>query len=106
MIGLELLAKLTEREREVLALTLVGKSTKEIATLCGISDKTAETHRTNVNQKLGASYNDGLLRLAVIKGWVEVRRGLKPEQDHLAVLFDFQARPHAVHRGGPGRRAA
>jgi two-component system, NarL family, response regulator NreC len=37
---------LTSRERQVLQLVGEGKSTKEVATLLGVSIKTAESHRT------------------------------------------------------------
>src|SRR6267378_8593312 len=37
---------LTSRERQVLQLIAEGKSTKDVASLLGISVKTAESHRT------------------------------------------------------------
>jgi DNA-binding NarL/FixJ family response regulator len=43
---------LSPREREVLQLLAEGKSTKEVAALLRISVKTAETHRSNLMQKL------------------------------------------------------
>jgi DNA-binding NarL/FixJ family response regulator len=43
---------LSPREREVLQLLAEGKSTKEAAVLLKISVKTAETHRSNLMQKL------------------------------------------------------
>src|SRR5665213_1312905 len=44
--------RLTAREREVVQLLSEGKSSKEVASLLGISVKTAETHRANVMRKL------------------------------------------------------
>ena len=44
---------LTNREREVLALASRGNSNSEIGKLLEISPRTAETHRTNMMQKLG-----------------------------------------------------
>lgn len=103
MIGRDLLAKLTEREREVLALILEGGTSEEVAVACGISVKTVETHRSHINEKLGTKH---LLRLAVIKGWVEVRRAMRPEDDHLEAVFAYQSRQTPCHAGGPGRRVA
>jgi len=45
-------ARLSFREREVLQLVAEGKTSKEIATLLGVSTKTAETHRSNIMIKL------------------------------------------------------
>ena len=45
-------ARLSGREREVVQLVSEGKTSKEIATLLGVSVKTAETHRSNVMLKL------------------------------------------------------
>src|SRR5712692_2408956 len=44
--------RLTLRERQVLQLIAGGKSTKDIASLLGISVKTAESHRTRLMHKL------------------------------------------------------
>ncbi len=57
------LATLTEREREVMMLATEGKTSKEIAKLLGISNRTVEIHRAHVMQKTGAS---SLLELANI----------------------------------------
>ncbi len=43
---------LTAREREILKLTITGKSSKEIALLLGISPKTVSVHRSNIMSKL------------------------------------------------------
>ena len=43
---------LTPRERQVLQLIAEGKTTKEVASLLGISAKTAEAHRTKIMNKL------------------------------------------------------
>jgi DNA-binding NarL/FixJ family response regulator len=44
--------RLTLREREVVQLVGEGKTSKEVATLLGITVKTAETHRSNIMVKL------------------------------------------------------
>lgn len=49
------LAVLTEREREVLALVVAGKTSKAIALDLDISAKTVENHRHNLMTKAGAT---------------------------------------------------
>lgn len=44
---------LTPRERQVTQLLAEGKSTKDVAAILNLSVKTAETHRSNVMNKLG-----------------------------------------------------
>jgi DNA-binding NarL/FixJ family response regulator len=56
---------LTPREREVVQLLAEGHTNKEVAAALGISVKTAETHRTNVMQKLGVHSLSELIRYAV-----------------------------------------
>ena len=48
------LEQLTQREREVLDLIIVGKLNKQIADILGISIKTVEVHRARVMEKMGA----------------------------------------------------
>lgn len=57
------LAKLTEREREVMILAVEGRSNKEIASYLGISYRTVEIHKSKIMLKTGAS---NLLDLARI----------------------------------------
>lgn len=45
--------QLTQREREVLDLIIVGKLNKQIADVLGISIKTVEVHRARVMEKMG-----------------------------------------------------
>jgi DNA-binding NarL/FixJ family response regulator len=63
-------ARLTDREREVFHLAAEGKTSKQIATLLGISAKTAENHRSRVLQKLGLHGIAELVRYAARHGWV------------------------------------
>jgi DNA-binding NarL/FixJ family response regulator len=44
---------LTRREREIAALIAHGKSTREIAAALVVSQRTVETHVTNMYAKLG-----------------------------------------------------
>jgi len=62
---------LSVREREVLQLIAEGQNTKEIGSLLGISAKTAESHRTNIMQKLHIHEVAGLVRYAVREGLVQ-----------------------------------
>ncbi len=62
---------LSVRERQVLQLIAEGKSTKDVATLLGISVKTAESHRTRLMQKLDIHETASLVRYAVRRGLVQ-----------------------------------
>jgi len=62
---------LSVREREVLQLIAEGQNTKEIGSVLGISAKTAESHRTNIMQKLHIHEVAGLVRYAVREGLVQ-----------------------------------
>jgi DNA-binding NarL/FixJ family response regulator len=57
--------RLTTREREVVQLVAEGKTTKEIAQILGISEKTIETHRTNVLRRLRLRSAIDLVRYAI-----------------------------------------
>lgn len=48
------LARLTQREREVLEATRLGLSSKEVARRLGISPRTVEIHRSNALRRLDA----------------------------------------------------
>jgi len=63
-------ARLTDREREVLQLISEGQTTKEVAVTLGISIKTAGTHRTNIMRKLGVHETAGLVRYAIRLGLI------------------------------------
>ena len=62
---------MTQREREVLQLIAEGNSTKDIASLLGISVKTAESHRTRLMHKLGIHEIASLVRYALRQGIVQ-----------------------------------
>jgi two-component system nitrate/nitrite response regulator NarL len=61
-------AKLSEREREVLALIAEGKSNKEIAMHLGIGVRTTETHRERIMRKLDIHSVAGLTKFAIANG--------------------------------------
>ena len=50
---------LTAREKSVFELLIINKSTKEIASELGISEKTVRNHISNVMQKLGVNGRAG-----------------------------------------------
>jgi len=62
---------LTTRERQVLQLIAEGKSTKDVASVLGISVKTAESHRTRLMQKLDIHETASLVLYAVRRGIVQ-----------------------------------
>ena len=62
---------LTPRESEIVKLIGEGHSSKEIAALLVISDKTVERHRANVLGKLGLRDRVDLTRYAIRRGLVE-----------------------------------
>jgi DNA-binding NarL/FixJ family response regulator len=63
---------LTPREREVVQLLAEGKSTKGVAQHLNISEKTAETHRTNIRRKLKLRSVGELVMYAVRNNIVQV----------------------------------
>jgi two-component system, NarL family, response regulator NreC len=62
------IAALTEREREVLDLLVLGHTNVEIASLLYLSSRTIETHRANIQRKLGVKGRAGLVRFALGRG--------------------------------------
>lgn len=62
---------LTNREKDVFELLVQNKTTKEIATILNISEKTVRNHVSNAMQKLGCKGRAGavieLLKLGEIK---------------------------------------
>jgi len=62
---------LTPREREVLSLAAEGLGTAEMAEKLFISPRTAETHRTNLMQKLGLQSQTDLVRFAIRRGLIQ-----------------------------------
>lgn len=55
-------ARLSEREREVLALIVAGLTNKEAGRALGVSPRTVETHRANLFDKLGVATLAQLVR--------------------------------------------
>jgi two-component system, NarL family, nitrate/nitrite response regulator NarL len=57
---------LTHREKQILKLIVQGKTNKEIAEELFISDRTADTHRTNIKRKLRLSSLAQLIQYAKV----------------------------------------
>ena len=62
---------LTTRESEIVKLIAEGHTSKEIAELLVISEKTVERHRANILDKLGMRDRVDLTRYAIRRGLVE-----------------------------------
>jgi len=64
-------ATLSERETAVLRLIASGYSNKEIAARLSLSVKTVEAHKANAMRKLGLTGRIGIVKYAVLQGWLE-----------------------------------
>jgi DNA-binding NarL/FixJ family response regulator len=62
---------LTPRETEILKLIAEAHTTRDIAELLVISEKTVERHRTNILAKLGMRDRVELVRYAIRQGLVQ-----------------------------------
>jgi DNA-binding NarL/FixJ family response regulator len=69
--GGDVVAALSDRERQVLRLLALGSSAKEVAVQLAISVKTVETHRARLCAKVATHSVADLTRLAVRSGLVE-----------------------------------
>ncbi len=67
------LDKLSMREREVLQLTVEGKSADETATILSLSPKSVETYRTRLKKKLGVNDLPSLVMFAIQHGITPLR---------------------------------
>ena len=68
----DLLAKLSQREREVLQLLAEGHTGAQIAERLSLSQKTVETYRARLVEKLGIRDVAGLVRFAIQRGIVSL----------------------------------
>jgi two-component system, LuxR family, response regulator FixJ len=64
----ERIARLSDRERDVLDRLVAGKANKVIAYELGISPRTVEVYRANVMTKMQADSLSELVRMALIEG--------------------------------------
>lgn len=65
------LQQLSQREREVLALTAEGFSSSEIGERLFISPKTVDTYRSRITQKLGLKHRSEVVRFALQTGLLQ-----------------------------------
>ncbi|MEM9986331.1 MAG: response regulator transcription factor [Bacteroidota bacterium] len=65
---------LTRREKEILQLLVEEYSTSEIGELLNIGDAGVETHRRNLRHKLGVRNTAGLVREAVVRNLVTIKK--------------------------------
>jgi two-component system response regulator DegU len=63
---------LTEREQEVLELLAEGKTNKEIAESLIISDRTVQTHLSNIFSKMDVSSRTEAVLEAIRRGWLKI----------------------------------
>lgn len=64
--------ELTEREKEILQLIVHEKTTREIADILNLSEKTIETHRGNIMLKLEVHNIAGMVKKAIMQGLVHL----------------------------------
>ncbi|MFO7320221.1 MAG: FAD-dependent oxidoreductase [Chloroflexota bacterium] len=88
---------LSEREYEVLVLTVRGYSSREIGERLFISAKTVDTYRQRLMQKLGLDHRADLVQYALRKGLLEPADG-RQEQQTVRDLdrLGYDARVHAA----------
>jgi DNA-binding NarL/FixJ family response regulator len=63
---------LTKRQRQVLTLVAEGYSSKEIGEKLGISVRTVQRHRTNIQQSLNLDGSVDIVKYALRKGLIEL----------------------------------
>jgi DNA-binding NarL/FixJ family response regulator len=63
-------AVLSDREAEVLRRIAAGYSNKETAARLSLSVKTVEAHKANAMRKLGLNGRIGIVKYAILKGWL------------------------------------
>lgn len=68
------LSGLSLRERDVFALIIKGRTTREIARELCISHKTVDSHRTHINEKLGCRSAADIVRFAAVNGLLDDAR--------------------------------
>jgi DNA-binding NarL/FixJ family response regulator len=62
--------RVSERETEVLRLTALGHSNKEIAAALDVTVKTVEVHKANAMRKLGLDGRIDIVKYASLQGWL------------------------------------
>lgn len=82
-----ILARLTAREREVLAEIADGWSNKEVADRLDVGIRTVETHREKIMRKLDIHKVAGLVKFAVVNGLTDPEpRELRDKLERLKIM--------------------
>ena len=71
----------TPRERTIIHLCCEGLQTKEIADRLGISQRTVDTHKTNIFRKTGINNTVELMRYAMQVGLIDTNQSSKTPTD-------------------------
>lgn len=74
-------AKLSPRELLVVTYLALGLTNRDIGEICGISQKTIDTHRGHVMRKLNARNNADMTRWAIAVRLITVEGGIGPAWD-------------------------
>ncbi len=69
--NIDLIPRLSKREKEVLQLILAEYNNKQIADMLFLSERTVESHRFNLQQKLNVKNTIGLMKIAMQLGLLE-----------------------------------
>jgi len=69
-----LLSLLSEREREILRLTAVGFTSREIGEQLALSPKTVETYRQRAMEKLNLEHRSEVVRFALRAGLLDAAK--------------------------------
>lgn len=76
------MTRLSRRENEIFRMVVKGWALKDIASKLFISIKTVESHRTNINRKLGVRTIADLVRLAATQGIAIAPRSSSSSSSH------------------------
>jgi DNA-binding CsgD family transcriptional regulator len=93
------LARLTDRERQVVAFLALGRSTKEIAYSLGISDSTTRVLLSRAAVRLGARTRQELVRLATREAFPDLA-GLEATEPAPLPAPNGKGRPQGEGTGG------
>lgn len=63
-------SEITPREKQILSLIIQGKTTKQIGEILFISEKTVESHRSNIFRKFDVSNVAHLVKKAILQGYM------------------------------------
>jgi DNA-binding NarL/FixJ family response regulator len=67
--------QLTDRERDILARLVIGRSNDEIGSDLGITTRTVEAHMSRLFERLDVTSRTELATKVVREGWLELPRG-------------------------------